>query len=737
MHQPTLLRRALWTAFAASSAMTASGAHAQSAAPVGANASAGSTGLPEVVVRGILPNRLENLPGSSHLLSREALQERQPFSILEAMREVPGVHAVSEDAAGTHLNIGMRGLNPRRSSRTLPLEDGAPVVFFAPYGDPSSHYSTPLERLERIEVLKGSGQVLYGPQTMSGMVNYVTRPVPKSGMVGEVKLQAGNRGYWDAHLNVGAGDQRGGLMLDALKKSGDGVREGHRFALDEVALKGQLNLSATQRIIGKLSHFEENSRFSETGLTAAEYRQNRLQEPADDNGERGERFVLKRTAAQLIYEASLRDGLRFSTQFYATKVDRESRRAREFEDGDAATGTGELASDEWAIRPRRYQTYGIEPKLDIQHQLGGMSANTTLGVRYHREQIDRKKYLLSSLFSDASGDKTGDERLKVDVEAIAAYAQTTLEAGAWSFTPGLRIEDIRYNKQLFSGDALDQRDAALKYSNTVTLPGLGLTWNGLKNTTLYGGVHRGFSPPRPDRDIDGSTLHQTRPELATIAEVGLRTRMGRASRLEATLFNIDIDDLVVQGGSSGNVFRNAGRARHTGLELGWQLNLGDLTGQRSNLTWSGGYTYLMTAKFLDDGTLAGEGEDGYGSYARGNRLPYAPKHMLTMNLRYDDPSGWRVRVGMNHISRQFANTENLKGTSPEGFCDGSNTCGLFGEIPSVTLYNASLIYAPKGSKLRYVLNVDNLTDKAYFSARTNGLQPGRPRTVYAGVRYSF
>jgi hypothetical protein len=30
-----------------------------------------------------------------------------------------------------------------------------------------------------------------------------------------------------------------------------------------------------------------------------------------------------------------------------------------------------------------------------------------------------------------------------------------------------------------------------------------------------------------------------------------------------------------------------------------------------------------------------------------------------------------------------------------------------------------------------------LTDKRYFNARTNGLQPGRPRMVFVGVRYSF
>ena len=90
--------------------------------------------LPAVTVSGtsILPSSVENLPGSYSVMTREQIEERRPFSILETIREIPGLHVVSEDAAGTHLNIGMRGLNPRRSSRTLLLEDGAPTVFFAP-----------------------------------------------------------------------------------------------------------------------------------------------------------------------------------------------------------------------------------------------------------------------------------------------------------------------------------------------------------------------------------------------------------------------------------------------------------------------------------------------------------------------------------------------------------------------------------------------------------------------------
>jgi Fe(3+) dicitrate transport protein len=227
--------------------------------------------LPPVEVKGssILPGSMETLPGSSFVLSRDDLQARNPFSIIETIREIPGLHVVGEDVAGTHLNIGLRGLNPRRSSRTLLLEDGAPTIFFAPYGDPSAHYSTPLDRVDRIEVLKGSGQILYGPQTMGGMINFVTRPVPTDGTRGNVRITGGNRGYYDGHFSVGSGTENGGVMIDVLKKQGDGIRQEHGFDLQDVALKGMYKIDSNQRITGKYSNFQEDSRFSETGLSVS------------------------------------------------------------------------------------------------------------------------------------------------------------------------------------------------------------------------------------------------------------------------------------------------------------------------------------------------------------------------------------------------------------------------------------------------------------------------------------
>ncbi|HEX4917137.1 MAG TPA: TonB-dependent receptor, partial [Limnobacter sp.] len=522
---------------------------------------------------------------------------------------------------------------------------------------------------------------------------------------------------------------------------GDGIREQHDFDIQDVTIKGQLNINRNHSVIAKYTRFEEASLFSETGLTAQEYRANPYSVP----GSEGERYDMERDTLQLIHRWDLGEGARLTTQIYHTKSDRQSRRAREFEPDDAALGHGEFEPNDFAIRPRQYTVQGIEPKLEFTHTALGIPSEAIIGMRYHTEDIDRKKFELDALYGNVT---TADERLLANIDATAFYAQNTFLAGDWTFTPGLRVERIEQSKTLFAADAVDPLQFAqadsLQTSKTQTLPGFGFTWNGLTDSTVFGGIHRGFAPPRPDRDIGANAmgmvqLQNVTPELATVSELGIRSNT-RAGSWEATLFNMDIEDLVVQ---AGGVFRNEGKAQHTGFELAGRFNLGELFVQKSNPFFvSMAYTNLFTAKFKNSGEVGGEGEDGYGEYAAGNRLPYAPKHTLALNLSYET-SQWNARLGATHLSKQFANTENLPGTGPEGFCpagdDPANDlfCGVYGEIEAVTLLNATVRYQPVGSSVSYFLNAENLTDKQYIATRTNGIHPGRQRQVVAGVHIKF
>ena len=96
--------------------------------------------------------QLDKIPGSGAVLDQDILEESHVFTVNEALRKVPGVFARDEEGFGLRPNIGIRGLNPTRSSKVLLLEDGIPLSY-APYGDNASYYHPPVERFERIEIL--------------------------------------------------------------------------------------------------------------------------------------------------------------------------------------------------------------------------------------------------------------------------------------------------------------------------------------------------------------------------------------------------------------------------------------------------------------------------------------------------------------------------------------------------------------------------------------------------------
>jgi Fe(3+) dicitrate transport protein len=740
-------------------------------------ADAGKIKLDAVTVTGILPEKLEAVPGSFNVVDQEALEERRPLSIKEALNNVPGINIVGEDSMSLNLNIGIRGMNPRRSSRTLLMEDGMPI-FFAPYGDPSAHYSTPLDRVDRIEVVKGSGQILYGPQTMGGMINFVTKPVPRNGFAGRLTGIVGTDDFRSAHINAGTGNERGGFMIDAIKKKGDGVRDNHKFDIEEYTLKGEIDLTPNHTLVAKVSTFREGSNYSETGLGLSEWNQDKYQAVTGGNDE----FNQKRDTAQLKHIWSINDKAKLSTQAYYSDINRASFRQvhNTVSDGTDANGNtregyGQLRGDSIECtgesarrlstlsilngdvnpdncggrhRPRQYTFYGIEPRLDLQHNMFGIDSDLVVGMRLHWEDINRKQYGADGAEGQSlSYAKTnGLLREKIDhqVQAQSYYMQNTFNVNDWSFTPGVRVERYKLDKQIYTADAAAiQSDGSydediegigpgLKYSisQTKVLPGFGVAWNGLQNTTVFAGVHRGFSPARPDRDLAGNAdenqvfRNKTKAEVSTNYEFGVRSNYYKGINVESTLFHTVIDDMVV--GVADGAYRNAGKANMTGLELGGRVDFGTIYDTPHNVYVTGSWTGLFNAKFKDDGVFTRDFADALGGYESGDRLPYAPRNMASLNIGYEHPVGVNVRVGADYVSEQKP--------TPNDFAP---ITGHAGNIPSYTLINASASFKPAGSKTTFFLSGHNLADKEYLASRVDGMQAGRGRMVFGGVTIDF
>ena len=707
-------------------------------------------------VNGILPDRLESVPGSFSVVGEADLIERRPFTVREALNNVPGINIVGEDAFVLAPNIGIRGLDPRRTSRTLLLEDGMPL-FLAPYGDPSAHFSTPLQRVQRIEVVKGSGQILYGPQTIGGMINFVTNPVPTNGFAGSVQASAGNNDFTGLHANVGFGTERGGIMFDALQNKGDGIRDNHDFDVQEYTVKGQLKLTDRQTLIAKASYYEEDSNISETGLGEIDYAKDKFQAPTGNN----DRFEHERKTMQLQHVFQFDNTAKLSTQAYYADSQRSSFRQTDapgrFDENNDSTGITEIercpVSNEATEanaetcggrhRPRSYQYYGFEPHLDFQHNLFGIQSDAVVGFRLHNEDIKRRQFrgntaaFQSRSFAKANAQSRED--IRIDVDAKSYYAQNTFYVSDWAITPGVRIEDVKIKTDVKRADGEVQNNPESKLTNNQTevLPGLGLAWNGIANTTFFAGVHKGFAPPRPDRDLsvpecngagndtdNCAIVDKTKPETSINWEIGVRSSYFKGVSFESTLFHTQVDDIVINNGNGA--FINGGESEQTGLEFGGRVDFGTIYNTPHNIYLQGSYTNVFTAEFNKDGLNAGDG------IIKGDRLPHAPRHIASVSLGYQHPVGLNARVGVDYVSRQQADTF-ARVLEPVD----AGLSGLAGDIPAYTLLNMSVNFKPVGSKATYFMSGYNLADKEYLASRVDGMAVGRGRQVTAGIRYDF
>ncbi|MEP7323194.1 MAG: TonB-dependent receptor [Saprospiraceae bacterium] len=87
--------------------------------------------------------------------------------------KVPGIFVYDMDGTGNQMNISTRGLDPHRGWEFNIRKDGV-ITNSDMYGYPASHYNIPMEAVERIEIVRGTGSLQYGAQ-FGGNLNYISK----------------------------------------------------------------------------------------------------------------------------------------------------------------------------------------------------------------------------------------------------------------------------------------------------------------------------------------------------------------------------------------------------------------------------------------------------------------------------------------------------------------------------------------------------------------------------------
>lgn len=667
--------------------------------------------------------RLRRLSGSVDIVDRETLEQSRVMTTNEALRRVAGVHVRDEEGFGLRPNIGIRGLNPTRSTKVLLLEDGIPLTY-APYGDNASYYHPPIDRFERLEVLKGGAQIAYGPQTVGGAVNYLT-PKPPVRPSGSLTLMGGNREYFNGHGSFGATVGRTGVLVDYMRKQGDGVRENLNFKLNDVNGKVVHGVGASQTWTFRGNYYSEDSNVTYSGLRQDEYLANPRANPFSNDF-----FYADRYGASATHAIAVSGDIAMTTNVYWSSFRRhwwrQSSNSGQRPNDSADPRCGGMANLQTTCgnegRLRQYYAWGVEPRVSMHHRAFGIASETDFGVRVHFENQDRVQQN-----GDTPTARTGvlvESNVRTNA-ALAGFVQNRFLFGGWTVTPGVRLERVQYERtnRLANAGAGIAGDTEL----TRVIPGIGVSHTTGEQVTLFAGVHRGFAPPRTE-DVISNTggVLELDPELSWNYEAGVRSALRPGVSLDATIFRMDYENQIVPASLAGGVgatLTNGGATLHQGLELRAQIDSAPITNSAHDVYLRVAYTYLPVAEFTG---LRFSSISGFGSVSvGGNRLPYAPEQMAVVGVGYAY-GALDARLEGVRTSDQF--TDDLNTVAPTA--DGQR-----GLISGSTVWNAAVNYTIRRTTV--FLAVKNLFDELFIVDRTRGILPGGPRLVQAGVRLGF
>lgn len=640
--------------------------------------------------------------GARDLVTRDQFPAQGATSVREAISRIPGVNAPENNGTGSHdmaMNIGLRGLNPRLTSRSTVLIDGIPLPF-APYGQPQLSFAPiTLGNLDAVDVIRGGGAVRYGPQNVGGIINFVTRRIPNQ-FAASVSLQSSfftgsSQGSPKTSANAMLGttlDSGLGFAVLYSGTRGKDWREHSKTQIDDLILKARYQNGA-HTVHGMVQRYEGEADMP-GGLSVADYQRDPWQSTRPHD-----RFWGHRNLYTAGYEYVPNAQQRFSIQAFRT----ETLRSGYLDQGN--TGL--------TLSPRDYSVDGIETRFSQGLQWGGVRHEIGVGHRYVSESSEELRYKVPlSLGRNPTSSDPFDRHTKGDTKANAFFVDDRISVGAWTIVPGLRYERIRSGQSnLING----KRDDV---SYNTLLPALNVTYALSDQWNLYASADSSFGTVQYSKMSTAVTSGSAKPEKGRAYEIGTRYDDG-SLQLAAGLFLINFSNQYDSNQTTNSVYAR-GKTRHQGLEASVAYDLGSLDGSLRGLSVYGNYAYV-DARIVESGPN------------KGNKLPFSSKHRLTIGA--DWRSGpWTAGFSGIAQSSQFADNANTVAESARG----NN-----GRIPGYMVWNLQGSHTLKagGSDLTLGAGVRNLFDKRYytrsFDDNNSGIYAGQPRTVYVQADVKF
>ena len=698
--------------------------------------------LDEVIIKGntILGNKFvaKNRTGAAYYLSTEELAQFDYTDINRALSKISGINFYEEDGFGLRPNISIRGTSPERSSKIAIMEDGI-LISPAPYSASSAYYFPSVARMQAIEVLKGSSQIQYGPYTTGGAINFVSTEIPEK-FRGKISTSFGRFKTGQTHATIGNSSEKFGYMFEILNYNSDGFKSlnddlNTGFDINEITSKIKFvpkTPNIDQSFELKFHTYDEISNETYLGLTETDFQKNPyLRYPGSEK----DKMSAEHKQYVLTHELFVNEKIKITSNFYENRFKRNWYKLDDVVHDNNSQKISKVISNpsqfpehlkilggeldyENALKVkannREYISRGIQTKIDYHWYGKNESFNDLeLGIRIHYDEEDRFQwediYNINNGFMalESYGEKGSQGNRISFANSFASYIMYKYKFKGLTISPGLRYESIKLGRDDFGkSNPLRNIENLSTRENKVSvlIPGVGFNYTFSNNLSVFGGIHKGYSPP-------GSSDGQ-KAEESVNSELGIRFSTkklnGEIIAYRNDYSNLLGNDLAATGGFGEMDPFNAGKALVNGFEV--LLN----TSISKYVPISFSYT-LTDAKFL---TSFGSTQDIWGEVNNGDQIPYIPKHQFNSSLSY-------------RISKLDINLNASYNGKFSTLANGTE------EISSYLILDLSMKYRIK-KDIFLKSKILNLLDKKYaVSKAPAGLRPGHPFGIYTGIEYKF
>ncbi len=645
--------------------------------------------------------------------------------------KVPGISIWESEGSGIQMSVAARGLSPNRSWEFNVRQNGYDIAA-EPFGYPEAYYAPPMEAVERIEVIRGSASLQFGPQ-FGGLLNYrLKRGVAGRKMAFETRQTAGSYGLFNAYNALGGTVGRTSYYAFWHHRSADGWRTNSRYVTNTG------HVSVTHAFSKRFTLGLEYTRMDYSsqqpgGLTDAQ-----LQEGAQYSDRARNWFNAPWNVAAVTADMVLTERTRMSLKCYGTFAERNSVGFMK-----PITEPDTISSITRAYAPRQvdrdeYANAGAELRLLHTYQVLGKPADLATGVRAFGGTTQRHLLGKGTTGSDLDlslTDPVYGRELEYATSNFAVFAENVFSIGRnLRVVPGVRFEHIASTAKGYLNTSSTGTLQPSERQRQVILFGTGLEYRATATTNAYANFSTAYRPVLYSELTPAATTDIIDPNMKDAngynMEAGYRGSLARYITFDVGVFQLLYRDRIGTVQRDGAAYRtNIGTSLSKGVEAYVELDvLRLIAGERpaslrvhASVTWMDArYTSWNNPALVNDPVRGIEGK----------LVEYAPNTI--------------ERYGVNYQRRGFSATVNLSRMGSV-YTDAANTvepnaAATVGRLAGYQVLDINGGHTFRnGLELR--LGVNNVTDEVYATRRSGGypgpgVLPGNGRTflVTLGAR---